>query len=51
MIRVLLDQAMTGGYMTATTKATGGCAAAQKGDVLVTKAPADKASATWETHT
>ena len=40
----------TGGYLTSNTKATGGCAGGQKGDVLVVPAPATKAAATWEVH-
>ena len=40
-----------GGYLTSDTKATGGCAGgANKGDVVVLKAPPSKAAATWETH-
>jgi hypothetical protein len=43
--------AVAGAYLTATTKATGSCAGGPNhGDVIVTKSPADKAAATWETH-
>ena len=44
--------AMAGGYLTSTAKATGACAGGpNKGDAVLSKAPASKAAATWETHT
>lgn len=44
--------AMAGGYLTSTSKSTGNCAGGvNKGDVVLAKAPTNKADATWETHT